>query len=180
LSVALVAVAVLVVFGVCVSVKEKKRAAISSASGRMRLLLMMMMPMMLLWLGAREHNTDTPTPHLIIFHTLAPLFSHRVRRYPCREVHGPAFLSLLSPHTPSSLPSSNKIDLPSQQQYTTPLFSMGVLKPTAFLTALAALFSATRSKGSVYLTIKKGRHIFLLASPPSLPPPTPFPAGACV
>lgn len=33
---------------------------------------------------------------------------------------------------------------------------MGLLTPAAFLSALPALFDGTRSKGSLYLTIKRG------------------------
>lgn len=34
--------------------------------------------------------------------------------------------------------------------------TMGLLTPSAFLSALPALFGATRSKGSLYLTVKRG------------------------
>ncbi len=33
---------------------------------------------------------------------------------------------------------------------------MGLLTPAAFLSTLPALFEGTRSKGSLYLTIKRG------------------------
>lgn len=36
---------------------------------------------------------------------------------------------------------------------------MGLLTPSAFLSALPALFGATRSKGSLYLTVKRGAFV---------------------